>query len=564
MKKGLVLVVFSIFILFSIVLISAEENQTTTTTPVQIPTNETVTPIPTNDSTTTPEQVKEQVKCVFANSKTTQKCYLAEYNDKFFCSGVETCVMNVNGYKGQQLTWKSTCGGYAYTTMDGVSDSAKFECSPETTTPVQIPTNETLTIPITPYATTWYRIAYWECYDKINEKQGGGTSCKPSEVWKKYAEEFCSNHCDNKTGKCGVNSFGVYSECSGDTIITTPVCGNGICESGEGEICQIEAVACQQGETCKASTAKCYTVCPQDCKKSDIKEISAKLNEKFNLEVSQTAVFDYQELKIKFNDLFIPKCQAKPNEEEATATIEKYDTMTGKVISSAGTTSAGASSTSTSATTPTATSASGGGGGGQSVPVQSTQAIEVKCIDAEPYAVLQLKYIDKDKKSKTDVIKIRLGEKKKVFDFAISFLDYNDKSGLFIVSLADSETTPGCPIDCICDIYGKVKECKKIKECEEGKSLCPDGVCREKCEITNITTECKFGCFYQDKCLPYGLRADGLYCSISNDMKTQLNAEEKCENDFECSSNLCLDSKCVSSNLIQKFFEWFKKLFGGA
>jgi len=94
--------------------------------------------------------------------------------------------------------------------------------------------------------------------------------------------------------------------------------------------------------------------------------------------------------------------------------------------------------------------------------------------------------------------------------------------------------------------------------------LCPDGACREKCEITNITAECKFGCFYQDKCLPYSLRVNGLYCSINNDMKTQLNAEEKCENNFECSSNLCLDAKCVSSNLIQKFFEWFKKLFGGA
>lgn len=488
---------------------------------------------------TAQEEVKEQVKCIFANSKTTQKCYLAEYNDRFFCSGVETCVMDVKGYKNQQLTWKSTCGGYSYTAIDGVNDYAKFECNPETTT--SIPTTTTNQVqnsiqiqPAKPYTLTWYSIAYWQCYDNANDKQGGGTSCKPSEVWKRYADEFCNNHCDKETGKCGVNSFGVYSECSGDAIITTPVCGNGICESGEGETCEV--IACLENKPCDASTAKCYIACEKDCKQTETKKISAKLNEKFNLGVSQAVVFNYKELKINFNNLFVPPCASKINEEEkATATIEKYDTITGSVVASSD---------------------------GQSV--QSTPAIEFKC-ESEPYAVLQLKYIDKDKKAKTDVIKIRLGEKKQVFDFVTSFLDYNQetKSGLFLVSLAGSETTPECPVNCICDIYGNVKECKKIEKCEEGKSLCPDGVCRDKCEIKDITTECNFGCFYQDKCLPYSLRINGLYCSINNDMKSQLTADEVCDNNFECSTNVCVDGKCVSSGFIQKMMEWFSKLFGG-
>lgn len=72
---------------------------------------------------------KEYVKCVFEGAGSEQKCYLAEYNDKYYCSGKETCTMEVYGEKDKKMVWKSTCGGYAYTIMDGESEYAKFECS---------------------------------------------------------------------------------------------------------------------------------------------------------------------------------------------------------------------------------------------------------------------------------------------------------------------------------------------------------------------------------------------------------------------------------------------------
>ena len=73
------------------------------------------------------KNIEQQVKCVFANSITTQKCYLAGRNE-IGCSGIETCVVSVKGFKGERLTWKSSCGGDAYTTIDGKNEYAEFKC----------------------------------------------------------------------------------------------------------------------------------------------------------------------------------------------------------------------------------------------------------------------------------------------------------------------------------------------------------------------------------------------------------------------------------------------------
>ncbi len=79
----------------------------------------------------TESAVWEQVKCVFEASSQKQTCYSSNSEGQemtFMCSGIETCVADVQGPKGASLTWKSSCGGYAYTTMDGNSEHAKFFC----------------------------------------------------------------------------------------------------------------------------------------------------------------------------------------------------------------------------------------------------------------------------------------------------------------------------------------------------------------------------------------------------------------------------------------------------
>ncbi|MBD3209228.1 hypothetical protein GF367_02310, partial [Candidatus Woesearchaeota archaeon] len=128
-----------------------------------------------------PVAVKEQVKCVFDNSNEMQKCYTAEDNSRFSCSGSETCVMDVNGKKGEELTWKSTCGGYAYTITDGENEYAEFDCLPEGNTTTEI------------IGGREFRYAYWQCYSGEEEKQGSESSCKSSETWQSYAEEFCQD-----------------------------------------------------------------------------------------------------------------------------------------------------------------------------------------------------------------------------------------------------------------------------------------------------------------------------------------------------------------------------------
>jgi len=72
------------------------------------------------------------------------------------------------------------------------------------------------------------------------------------------------------------------------------------------------------------------------------------------------------------------------------------------------------------------------------------------------------------------------------------------------------------------------------------------------------------GCELEDKCYPYGYRKDGSFCSDENDLFVAQSGDDgKCENNFECKTNLCIDSNCVSSNVWNKFLGWFKKMFGG-
>lgn len=80
--------------------------------------------------------------------------------------------------------------------------------------------------------------------------------------------------------------------------------------------------------------------------------------------------------------------------------------------------------------------------------------------------------------------------------------------------------------------------------------------------VPHLPSSCNSGCNLNDSCYPFGYRIKDKYCSDSKDFILQVGSDENCTNNFECTSNVCVSSKCVSAGLLQRFIGWFKKLFG--
>jgi hypothetical protein len=69
------------------------------------------------------------------------------------------------------------------------------------------------------------------------------------------------------------------------------------------------------------------------------------------------------------------------------------------------------------------------------------------------------------------------------------------------------------------------------------------------------------GCILNNTCYDFGFRNETDYCS-GGGFILQREANEICNNNFECESNLCIDSRCVSGSLWAKFIRWLNRIFG--
>lgn len=193
--------------------------------------------------------VTEQVKCIFKNSKSEQKCYASNGE---MCMGSETCTTEVTGKKEERLTWKSSCGGYDYTLIDGKDEYAEFDCI----SGKEVPEEQIMG--------NGFRFAYWQCYDKTEQKSEEETSCKSSEIWKQYAEAFCKNHCSAEGSKCGVNTFSVSQYCYIEETKET------INENEKQSKCEYYLKACKEGDILSCTTWK--SQCPENLEKEAEKE----------------------------------------------------------------------------------------------------------------------------------------------------------------------------------------------------------------------------------------------------------------------------------------------------
>ncbi|MBN1157642.1 hypothetical protein JXA85_08545 [Candidatus Woesearchaeota archaeon] len=93
--------------------------------------------------------------------------------------------------------------------------------------------------------------------------------------------------------------------------------------------------------------------------------------------------------------------------------------------------------------------------------------------------------------------------------------------------------------------------CNDNFECKT--NVCRDGLCKNSCE----------GCQTDKDCVSYGTRFQSKYCSIDGIILDEKQVGLDCSNNYECSSNLCVNNKCVSQDFIQKLLVWFRRLFRG-
>jgi len=101
--------------------------------------------------------------------------------------------------------------------------------------------------------------------------------------------------------------------------------------------------------------------------------------------------------------------------------------------------------------------------------------------------------------------------------------------------------------------------------CSPELNFVKDYYCNDEGYIDDAEFECPNGCV-NGACVVYsscilGYREDGYYCNAESKMVVQKASDSVCDNNFECESNLCLDSKCVDAGLLRRFIEWIKGLF---
>ena len=70
----------------------------------------------------------ETVTCRFKGSSAQHSCAASNLPGYPGCKGTGSCAVKVSGKAGQGIQWKGTCGGYAYTIIDGQDEDAEFTC----------------------------------------------------------------------------------------------------------------------------------------------------------------------------------------------------------------------------------------------------------------------------------------------------------------------------------------------------------------------------------------------------------------------------------------------------
>ncbi|MFC1800447.1 hypothetical protein ACFLYT_00140 [Nanoarchaeota archaeon] len=124
-----------------------------------------------------------------------------------------------------------------------------------------------------------------------------------------------------------------------------------------------------------------------------------------------------------------------------------------------------------------------------------------------------------------------------------------------------------CVKDCGCEdnqeCYGNeciTHECNADTECDDD-NFCTLDTCSgmpRKCSNERQSP----GCSYDNNCVSVGTKTETMYCGSDNSMHDFKSEYLACQEDYECSTNLCNDGECKVKGVVKKIFLWFGRLFG--
>ncbi len=113
------------------------------------------------------------------------------------------------------------------------------------------------------------------------------------------------------------------------------------------------------------------------------------------------------------------------------------------------------------------------------------------------------------------------------------------------------------------EIMGAVVEVVGIDYGYSSESAGNEGVaavCLFELPKTKLRLTCT-GCISNSSCFPIGTRiileSTPKFCDLSGEWSEQKETPDSCQNNYECSSNLCVRNQCVEKTLLELFVEWF-------
>ena len=502
------------------------------------------------ESTPVQEPIKEQVKCIFADSNCQQECHSGD--SRFSCSGIGSCSVDISGQKGAQITWGASCGGYAYTLMDGNNENAEFNCGTGSASTCRIdkvklhyfywdecPLCESEKLFLEQLKSKYPQVEYdsysignapGQAYTQFvlsNLKQGLPTIFLDDKIWTGYNDNIASE-IENKIKSClergcsltpaipsSAPSMGTIApKIATQTQIATqaePISRENVVNE------QIECIFLESDVLKNPHTAR-----PESCNTDD-----GRFGCKWTGEVI--------EKNINGNIFRYAYCIAGVSGEKGAKLLWKSTC----------------------------------GGYANTVIDGNNEAVQFKCVPSSEVREEQIigkgfKYAywqcyDKTESKGVSIICESSEVWQERAKEACKDKCYEDGSKCGVNSFSVSEECypePGRET-VIPSIFAATEEVKEEKEVKKETEQKKEKESEKKEEILI----CKDSCPSDGKCYPFGYRKLGQFCSDQGMFKEQSKENVLCDNNFECTTNICIDGKCMSSGLIQKIMNLFKKLF---